>query len=316
MSGRSNKGANAPSPPSDGGGAAPKVRAPLERPRAKGGFTRAEKEALHAGYVAGEPPEVVAARLGRAVETVGRYFDTLAAKGVGLPAGVSPPEKTKREVLLEGLHASPLWKSIREKFGTNEVRLYEDNYAQLLEQFGDDVVVTERMQVDKYLTTIILSDRNLKDQKRVRERMDECRGLISEIVLSAGPDGPAGRPAAQKVALELELEGLREEQAELSKGYRDLEQSNGKMLEQMKATRNQRLERIEGRSKSILDLVKELMAEDKRVAEGLHAERFRQAALKKAAELAVPHRFADGSVDPPLLTPDTVGGAEDAPAPG
>lgn len=308
--GRSDQNANnpSPSPPSDAGALPPpKVRPPLVRPRQKGGFTREEKGLLHDAYVAGEEVAAVAARLGRPEATVRRFFDTLAAKGVGLPADAPPPERTRRQQLLEDLHASPMWRAIRDKFEPHEVRLYEENYALLLEQFGEDVVVTERLQVDKYLTGLILADRNLVEQKRVRGELDEVRGLMREVKVQSAGGPPAGQDAARLVRMEDYEARYREELAGLVKEYGALEAANGKMLEAMKATRNQRFDRVEGRRNSYLEMVKELMSEDKRQAEGLQAERFRQAAAKMAAQLSVPHRFSDGSVDPPLLTPDTVG---------
>ncbi len=118
---------------------------------------------------------------------------------------------------------------------------------------------------------------------------------------------PVGQDAARLVLLEDKLDRARDELSALVKEYSQLEATTGRMLEQMKATRAQRLEQVRERSRNLLDLVKDLMQEDKREAEGLAAERFRQAALKKAAELSIPYKFADGSVQPPLLTPDTVG---------
>ena len=307
--GDSNKKANNPGPsPSLDKAGGVKPRQPLEVPRRKGGFTRAEKALLHAGYVAGETPEAVAARLGRPADTVKRHFDTLAARGVGLPADAPRPERTRRQQLLEDLHASPMWRAIRDKFETPEVRLYEEHWGKLIEQFGDDVVLTERMQVDRYLTGLLLADRNLVEQKRVRGELDEIRGLMRELKVQNAGGPPVGQDAARLVRMEDYEARYRDELTALVKEYRELEAGNNKLLEALKGTRNQRLERIEGRAVTMLDLVKDLMDEEKRETSGRQAALFREALLKKAAELAKPVKFADGGTDQPLLSPDTVGG--------
>jgi hypothetical protein len=260
-------------------------------------------------YVAGETPEQVAVRIGRPVDTVRRHFDGLAARGAVARGEAPPPEKTRRQQLLEDLHASPQWRAIRDKFEPHEVRLYEDNYALLLEQFGDDVVVTERLQVDEYLTGLILTDRNLTEQKRVRGELSLVRGQILDIRLSH-PNGVSGPDAARIVMAEDKEAAYREELASLVKEYGALKAATGKMLGEMKATRAQRMAGVENRVASILDLVRQLMDEEKRAASGRQAALGVMATRKTLLELARPRQFADGEWDAPILTVETLPGKD------
>lgn len=287
----------------------PNVRPPVVVAR-RGGFTRDEKATMFDAYVAGETPEAVGARLGRPAETVRRYFDGLAAKGAGARGELPPVQKTRRQLLLEDLHASPQWRAIREKFEPHEVRLYEDNYALLLEQFGDDVVVTERLQVDEYLTGLILTDRNLTEQKRVRGELALVRGHMMDIRVQ-NPDGVVGGPdSLRMVQLEDKETNYRDELASLVKEYGHLKAACSKMLSDMKATRAQRMAGIENRVTSILDLVRELMEDDKRKMSGRQAALGVMATRKTLLELATPRAFADGEVDVPVLTAETFRGKD------
>jgi hypothetical protein len=94
------------------------------------------------------------------------------------------------------------------------------------------------------------------------------------------------------------------------KEYGALKAATGKMLGEMKATRAQRMAGVENRVASILDLVRQLMDEEKRAASGRQAALGVMATRKTLLELARPRQFADGEWDAPILTVETLPGKD------
>ena len=89
------------------------------------------------------------------------------------------------------------------------------------------------------------------------------------------------------------------EYTKLSKEYKDL-------AKDLKATRDQRLQRIEDGKTSWIGLIRMLEDEIMREREGLDMEIMSASADKSLQELGEYHTYDDGTVDRPMLTPEIV----------
>jgi hypothetical protein len=79
------------------------------------------------------------------------------------------------------------------------------------------------------------------------------------------------------------------------------------MLKEMKATREQRVKRLEDSKQSFTTWIAHLMTNpDVAKRYGLEMEKMRLAMLKERDRLSAYHKYEDGAVDQPLLTPDTI----------
>jgi ribosome maturation protein Sdo1 len=79
------------------------------------------------------------------------------------------------------------------------------------------------------------------------------------------------------------------------------------MLREMKGTREQRIKRLEDSKQSFVSWVAHLMQDPETMKKyGIEMEKMRMAMEKEKDRLSAYHKYEDGVVDQPFLTPDTV----------
>ena len=79
------------------------------------------------------------------------------------------------------------------------------------------------------------------------------------------------------------------------------------MLREMKGTREQRIKRLEDSKQSFTSWVAALMQDPEKIKKyGIEMEKMRLAMKKEEQRLGAYHKYEDGIVDQPFLTPDTV----------
>ena len=88
--------------------------------------------------------------------------------------------------------------------------------------------------------------------------------------------------------------------------YTKLLNEQQKISKDLKATREQRIKRIEDGKSSWTGLIRMLEDEETREKEGRQMEIISMATEKYKQQLSNYHSFQDNTIDKPLLTPDTV----------
>jgi chromosome segregation ATPase len=107
--------------------------------------------------------------------------------------------------------------------------------------------------------------------------------------------------------LERQLASLRASQEALNRDYRELQSKKASMLREMKGTREQRIKRLEDSKQSFTSWVAHLMQDPETMKRyGIEMEKMRLAMMKERERLSAFHRYEDGQIDQPFLTPDTV----------
>ncbi len=291
----------------------PKPKAGLTR---KSGLTKSELDFIAANLGDLTVAEV-AAKLDRTEEVVSRAAarlkDMAENKGKPRPTPVSPAlnESPRRASALGELHESPTWKQVRDQFTAPECRYYEEQYVLLLEQFGEGVVMTEKLQVNSLITYLILGQRTLAKAKETQADIKQARADLAHL-LGMYPDAERREERVNvRIGRTMErIEQLEDRLASNTKEYKELDTNQQALMKQLKGTRDQRVQSLEGKTASFFDLMKELKDLNKRKAADRENELLRQATVRTMKELGKPFRYADGTVDRPLLSPDTI------PAPG
>jgi chromosome segregation ATPase len=109
------------------------------------------------------------------------------------------------------------------------------------------------------------------------------------------------------INLERQMASLRAAQESLNKDYRELQAKKSSMLREMKGTREQRIKRLEDSKQSFTSWVATLMQSPEKIKEyGIEMEKMKLAMKKEEERLGQFHKYEDGLVDQPFLTPDTV----------
>ncbi len=207
---------------------------------------------------------------------------------------------------LSALKGSPEYALLTDELTEPEREYFEHSYCELIKQFKGDVLATERIQICQVIKLAILMSRNLAERKRAT--LDIVR-LEAELVKiykdkDSGPLDDNQRHILE--SLEGQLASSKSAQKIQTTEYTKLMESHRHLMEALKATRDQRIEKIEQSAESFLNYIRLLQSEEQNEAAGRYAELMRMAAEKEAMRLAQPHTYADGRVDQPLLNSDTV----------
>ena len=167
------------------------------------------------------------------------------------------------------------------------------------------IIDSKQKQISKikqFITIDILINRSMKERKRhiadtekLQEEVDREYKLPEDV-----RDGP-------KLAnLETQLSFARNSIANYTNEYTKLLNEQQKISKDLKATREQRIKRIEDGKSSWIGLIRMLEDEEIREREGREMEIMNMAVEQQVKNLSEYHTYQDGEVDTPLLTPETV----------
>ena len=202
------------------------------------------------------------------------------------------------------LHCKPFWGEIKKQFDneSGELDYFESIWINLLRQFREDVLPAEELQIKQFITIDILINRSMKERKRHISETEKLQKQVDNEYEKLESD----RDIARLMNLETQLSFARNSIANYTNEYTKLLNEQQKISKDLKATREQRIKRIEDGKSSWVGLIRMLEDEDLREKEGREMEIISMAADKAKKLLEEYHSYADSSVDQPLLTPESV----------
>lgn len=242
--------------------------------------------------------EQIADKLNRTVKPVERY---ISEAKIGLK---TPDEQENDKTLRQKLHAKTFWSEIERQFDkeTGELEYFEDTWIGLVKQFREDVLPAEELQIKQFITIDILINRSMKERKR---HISDTEKLQFEVDKEYQLDEDL-RDAAKLANLETQLSFARNSIANYTNEYTKLLNEQQKISKDLKATREQRIKRIEDGKSSWIGLIRMLEDEEIREKQGREMEIMAMAVEKNKQLLSEYHQYADDGVDMPLLTPETI----------
>jgi len=213
-------------------------------------------------------------------------------------------ESKEYEQLKQKLHRKPFWLEIRKQFDidTGELEYFENTWVGLIKQFREDVLPAEELQIKQFITIDILINRSMKERKRHISEIEKLQTLIDKEYLKLDVD----RDAAKLMNMETNIGFARNSIANYTNEYTKLLNEQQKISKDLKATREQRIKRIEDGKSSWVGLIRMLEEEEIREKKGREMEIIHLATQKNLDFLYQYHEYQDGSVDRPFLTADSV----------
>lgn len=241
--------------------------------------------------------EEIANAINRNIKPVKRYIDENRLT-------VSDEERNDTEVLRSKLHSKTFWKEIARQFDeeTGELSYFEDTWVGLIKQFREDVLPAEELQIKQFITIDILINRSMKERKRHIAETDKLQRLVDQEYQKAESD----RDIPKLANLETQLSFARNSIANYTNEYTKLLNEQQKISKDLKATREQRIKRIEDGKSSWTGLIRMLEDENIREKEGREMEILSLATAKYKEKLEQYHSYEDKKVDRPFLTPESV----------
>jgi len=217
---------------------------------------------------------------------------------------VPSDEKSENETLKRKLHSKTFWPEIARQFDeeSGELQYFEDTWISLVKQFREDVLPAEELQIKQFITIDILINRSMKERKRHIAMTEKLQKIVDDEYEK--PEDQ--RDTAKLINNETQLSFARNSIANYTNEYTKLLNEQQKISKDLKATREQRIKRIEDGKSSWVGLIRMLEDEDIREKEGKEIEILRMATEKAKAGLENLHTYADGGIDKPFLTPESV----------
>lgn len=238
----------------------------------------------------------IANYLNRTIQPIKRYIEE---QRLLIPS----EEKNDNEYLRQKLHSKTFWTEIERQFDetTGELLYFEDTWIGLIKQFREDVLPAEELQIKQFITIDILINRSMKERKRHIAETEKLQKLVDQEY-----EKPEAERDIPKLAnLETQLNFSRNSIASYTNEYTKLLNEQQKISKDLKATREQRIKRIEDGKSSWVGLIRMLEDEEIREKEGREMEILAIAKDKAKNKLYEFHQFADGKVDTPILNSDS-----------
>lgn len=212
--------------------------------------------------------------------------------------------KADYDSLKRKLHSKTFWPEIIKQFDkeTGELHYFEDTWIGLVKQFREDVLPAEELQIKQFITIDILINRSMKDRKRHIGETEKLQNIVDKEY-----EKPEDQRDIPKLTnMETQLSFARNSIANYTNEYTKLLNEQQKISKDLKATREQRIKRIEDGKSSWAGLIRMLEDEELREREGREMEILSMSADKILSQMTEYHKYQDGLIDKPFLTPDSV----------
>lgn len=260
-------------------------------PKQVGGHLKPEEREFIAANMNLLTPEKIASHIGRTVATVLKHIHKIE---------VTPAKKQK---------VTASWKRLELEFEKEEIEYFKEKYALLLSQFQeqDNILATEDNQIMKAIKYDILMSRNLIERKKLRDTIGQLEDLQSQHLSTF--DSPAEMTDQDRATLQemnTQLQMLRTSEQSKYNEYCSLDKQHQQLMEDLKATRKQRINQIAGSKNAFLELLKQLGDRENREREGRQMEMMRRASEKEFKRLSGVHKYADSVSDLPILNAETL----------
>lgn len=241
--------------------------------------------------------EQIAENLNRNPAPIKRYISE--SKNL-LPSNLAAED----ELLKQKLYGKTFWQEIKKQFDedSGELEYFENIWINLMKQFREDVLPAEELQIKQFITIDILINRSMKERKRHIAETEKLQRLVDKEYEKIEQE----RDIPKLANLETQLSFARNSIASYTNEYTKLLTEQQKISKDLKATREQRIKRIEDGKSSWVGLIRMLEDEDIREKEGREMEIIKMATTKAKESLMSYHQYQDGKLDNPFLTPETV----------
>jgi hypothetical protein len=218
--------------------------------------------------------------------------------------GADKAKKAEGEQILKqyALITKPFWKDLKTQFSADELRLAQELWYSLYQQFGEDVTTTEELQIIDLIQVQILINRNLTERQGAQKTIHRLEIRLNEEFAKAQDE----QNTDLIVGLTNEINmGSRGQQARTTE-YKNLLEKKQMLMKDVKGTRDQRYKEIKESKDTLFNWIKSHNEKLLRQEESHLMELHRIASEKEKLRLSSYHEYMDNTVDRPLLNSESV----------
>lgn len=218
-------------------------------------------------------------------------------------------EPAQRAAVSLELRKTEMWRRLKDEFEESELTFLEERYVAMVDQF-ETVFATEETQMLQCIKLEILMSRNLQQRKKALQSIRFIEESQSEMMEEYCPGGDRSNITKEQLDqlcnIETQLNAARSDEQSKTAEYDKLSSQHTKLMQSLKATRDQRLDKIESTKVNFLDVIRQLNDRDIQEREGRQMELMRIAGERELIRLGRPITYDDGNQDSPILCPETV----------
>lgn len=247
----------------------------------------------------------IATNLDRDPESIRSHIEKKLGLETSLRENTNPVNQSGYEYDLE---QEQVWEVLQEQFTPEELSHFKYQWNQFHDQFGGDVLPTEKLQIIDAIRLDILMSSNLRAKKKTADNINDLEiNIMAEKHKLEQMEDPTPQDKFPLLELEKNLSFARAAQGEILKDYRELQDRKNRILTALKGTRRDRIQRIESGRESFPVWMAEVVSNpEKRRQLGIEMEKRRLAAIDEEIRLQAYHKYENGQIDQPLLNCDTV----------
>ena len=238
----------------------------------------------------------IAVALNRTTAPIIKYIKVQNLKNTS----VVSDEEYQRTTLLNKLHDRNYFSELNDMLTKSELARFEEDWVEVMVQFNDDVKYTEEIQVKQWILLQVLADRSMKNRREVMESADDLQAQIDAILAQDQETRDGALLDSLSNQLTFARDGMiafTREHAQVLDKIKDIEKG-------LKANRDARVKRVDDGKTTWAGYTRILEDETRRRDAGDDAEIMRIAKDKAKERLSKWHKFEDGKVDQPHLTPE------------
>lgn len=244
----------------------------------KGRFTNEEVQLIEDSINSKSYTEI-AALINRDPYSVKKYIESK-----GYKTNLGPGKKIQVD---HEITKKDFWPLLEKQLNPAELEVFVYHWDKICKQFGGDILPTEEIQVIDLIKTEIMVNRVLVNQK---ENDDMIKRLTAQLEDETDKDEVSN--------LEKQLLQCSTGTGHLTKQFLDLQTQKNKLLTDLRATRSERIKKIDASKESFIHWITELATDDiLRNKIGLYIEKFRLAMEEEERRLMKYHKFEDGKID-------------------
>lgn len=233
----------------------------------------------------------LAKRLGRQELIIKAYIQSIDSKGF---LGEIPDDEVG--ILDIDFRKTTKWRQMEEQFTPEEMLHFEEMYYAFMKQFKGNVLTTEEQQIYQVIELAIFMERNKKEQMWAEKE----RGRIEGMLKTEEEKDPVDQNLVLTDQLVKRLSIVMGSRNTRLEEFNKLLAQQGKILDSLKATRNQRMKAYEDSSKSFVGLIKSLDEPHIKEQIGLHMDALKISMEKALKKLKQPHQYVNQEIDTPI----------------
>lgn len=218
---------------------------------------------------------------------------------------------TKGLLSAHDLRSQAFWGQLKKQFSNDELKVFEANWNGIIaEQFKEDILYTEKLQLKALLETQIFLDRNGEEKMKAAKDRERLEELIEEFYRTP-KEQRTDKWQDDVFNLEQQLQFVRDSSKANTDEQTKLQSTSAKLTSELKGSRKDRVEKATEGSLGWTDLLRRLEDEEFRNRATRQGRLLDMASEQSKDKLSDFHEYMDNTLDRPILNSETVTKGED-----